>query len=353
MTLDCAGGADRIDCADAGSREKRMVTRRNVVLSLGAGVLAAPFAGLAQAERQFRVGILATGNRHGSAHLYAAFTRALKDLGYVENESIAFESRYADGNLDQLAGLAADLIKARVDILFAPNSPAVRAARQASVTTPIVFAVVDDPVARGFVKSLAQPGGNITGVLSIAPKLNNERFQALKQAVPKVSHLAMAIAREPSATSQVATQITDLRRAAESNGMDMLSIEIRSRKSFDEAADLLSKWRADAMSCLDSAYNFYNRAVLVEFAAKMKLPAIYPSSEYVDAGGLMSYGANTEWNYRHAATFIDRILKGAKAAALPVEAPTRLELALNVGAAKQLGLQFPAALLKKANRLTG
>jgi putative ABC transport system substrate-binding protein len=189
--------------------------------------------------------------------------------------------------------------------------------------------------------------------VSISPRLDSDRLQALKQAVPKASHLAMAIAREPSATTQVTTQITDLRRAAESNGMDMLSIEIRSRQSFDEAADVLRKWRADAMSCLDSAYNFYNRDVLIEFAAKVKLPAIYPSSEYVDAGGLMSYGANTEWNYRHAAIFVDKILKGAKASSLAVEAPTRFELALNIRAAKQLGLQFPAALLKKANRLSG
>jgi putative ABC transport system substrate-binding protein len=333
--------------------EKRMVTRRNLVISLAAGALAAPFAGRAQPARLFRVGILATGNRRGGAHLYGAFIQALKDLGYVEGESIAFESRYADGNLDQLPGLAADLIHAKVDVLFAPNSPAVRAARQASVTTPIVFAVVDNPVARGFVNSLAQPGGNTTGVISIAPKLDTERLQALKQAVPQASHLAMAIAREPSSTMQVSAQIAGLRHAAESNGMDMLSIEIRSRKSFDEAADLLRKWHADVMSCLDSAYNFYNRDLLIEFAAKMKLPAIYPSSEYVEAGGLMSYGANTEWNYRHAAIFIDKILKGEKPSALAVEAPTSLELALNAGTAKRLGLHFPAALLKKANRLIG
>jgi putative ABC transport system substrate-binding protein len=314
-------------------------------------MLAAPVAVFAQREQLFRVGILASGSQRGSANLYGAFVQSLKDLGHVDGKTITFESRYADGNLDRLPALAGELIKSNVDILFAPNSPAVRAARQVAVTTPIVFAVVTDPVGRGFVTSLAHPGGNITGVMSIAPGLNSQRLQMLKEASPKISHLAVAIAREPSATSQVSAQVNEVRRAAETNGMDMLSIEIRSRKSFVEASDILRKWRVDSFSCLDSAVNFYNRDVLIEFAASMKLPTVFPSSEYVESGGLMSYGANTEWNYRHAAVYVDKILKGAKPGGLAVKAPTRLELALNRKTAKDLGLQFPAALLQKANRL--
>lgn len=262
-----------------------MVTRRNTLVALGAGMLAAPFGAFAQRQQMARVGILASGSQSGSASLYGAFVQALKDLGHVEGKTIAFESRYANGDLDRLPALAAELIKRNVDILFAPNSPAVRAARQAAVTTPIVFAVVNDPVERGFVANLARPGGNITGVMSIAPGLNNQRLQMLKDLAPKISHLAVAIAREPNATSQVSAQIDLVRRAAESNGMDMLSIEIRSRNSFVEASEILRKWRVDSMSCLDSAGIFYNRDVLIEFAASMKLPAVYPSSEYVEAGG--------------------------------------------------------------------
>ena len=330
-----------------------MITRRNIVLSLGAGALSAPFELFAQRPQMARVGILASGSQSGSANLYGEFAQALKDLGHVEGKSIAFESRYANGDLDRLPALAAELIKRNVDVLFAPNSPAVRAARQAAVTTPVVFAVVNDPVERGFVESLARPGGNITGVMSIAPGLNNQRLQMLKEMSPKISHLAVAIAREPNATSQVTAQINQVRRAAETNGLDMLSIEIRSRNSFVEASEILRKWRVDSLSCLDSAGIFYNRDVLIDFAASMKLPAVYPSSEYVEAGGLMSYGANTEWNYRHAALYVDKILKGEKPGGLAVEAPTRLELALNRKVAKELGLQFSPALLQKANRLIG
>ncbi len=323
-----------------------MITRRNVILSLGAGAVIAPFAAFAQRQQMARVGILASGSKSASANLYGAFVQALKDLGHVEGSTIAFESRYANGDLDRLPALAAELIKRNVDILFAPNSP-YRAARQAAVTTPIVFAVVNDPVERGFVANLARPGGNITGVASIAPGLNIQRLQMLKEVSPKIP-----TSRSPSPASRMprAGYRPD-HLAGSARQKPTAWICCRSRFAAAtrslSASEILRKWGVDSLSCLDSAGIFYTRNVLIEFAASMKLPAVYPSSEYVDAGGLMSYGANTEWNYRHAALYVDKILKGEKPGGLAVEAPTRLELVLNRKVAKELGLYFPRHCCKR------
>jgi len=329
-----------------------MSTRRRLVIALGAGALAAPFMTFAQPHpRIYRVGMLGTASQSNSATLYNAFLQGLKDLGYVEGTNVQFERRFAEGKLESLPALAAELMREKVDVIFAPSSPAVRAAKQVAGTTPIVFAVVNDPVERGFVASLAQPGGNITGITSVSPELSGKRLRLLKEAFPKTSHLAIAIAREPDVATQVAAQIAVVRKAAQSLGMEVLPIEIRSRKAYYDAADVLHKWHANAMTCLDTAANFFNREVLTEFAAKMRLPAIYTSREYADAGGLMSYGSNSEWNYREAAAYVDKILKGAKPADLPVAAPNRFELVLNPKVAKVLGFKFPDAILQKADRL--
>lgn len=331
-----------------------MITRRRLVLVLGTGALAAPFITLAQPrERIYRVGLLGTGSQSNGVNLYAAFAQGMQDLGYVEGRNIVLERRFADGKLDNLPALAAELMQKKVDVIFAPSSPAVRAAKQAAGTTPIVFAVVNDPVERGFVASLAHPGGGITGITSVGPGLSAARLHLLKEAFPRISHVAVAIAREPGVANQIAAQITEVGAAAKASGMAMLSIEIRSRNSFDDATAVLRKWHADSITCLDTSVNFFNRDVLTEFAAKIKLPAIYTSREFVEAGGLMSYGSNAEWNYRRAATYVDKILKGAKPAELPVEAPTQFELAINQKTAKALGIQFPAAILQKADRVIG
>jgi putative tryptophan/tyrosine transport system substrate-binding protein len=329
-----------------------MITRRSLILALSAGAFAAPFIVRAQPRRPLpRIGILAAGNQEATARLFRSFLNALKDLGYFEGKDIVFDSRYADGRLDRLPALAAELMARKVDIIFAPTSPAVRAAREVAGAKPIVFAVVNDPVERGLVASLERPGGNITGVMNSASGLAARRLQLLKEAFPSVAHVAIAISREPGATNEVGGQIREVQQAAAAMGIETMPIEIRSRQSFDDASDVLGRWKANALSCLDSSVNWSNRTVLTEFAAKIRLPAIYPSGDYVQAGGLMSYGAEAEFNYRQAATFIDRILKGANPAELAVESPGKLELVINQKAAGRNGISVPRAFLKKADRV--
>jgi putative tryptophan/tyrosine transport system substrate-binding protein len=332
--------------------EESMVTRRKLVFALGAGMLAAPFTALAQPRQVvYRVGFLAAGSQTATANLYQAFRNSLRDLGYIAGQNIAFEARYADGRLDRLPALAAELGKLKLDIVFAPTSPAVRAVRQVTDTLPIVFAVVNDPVERGLVQSAARPGGNTTGVMNSGAGLAGKRLQLLKEAFPGVGHIAVAFSRDPGATNDVVTQIKDMQQAAAGNGMETMPIEIRSRNSFEDASEILAKWRANGMSCLDSSVNWSNRDVLIEFAARMQLPAIYPSRDYTEAGGLMSYGADATWNYRRAATLVDKILKGAKAGELAVESPGKFELVINKKVAGALKTPLSSAFLKKADRV--
>lgn len=333
-----------------------MITRRKLVLTLGAGAgaLAAPFLAIAQPkQRIYRVGILGTGSPAGGARLYDGFTHSLHELGYVDGKNIAFERRFADGNLEKLPALAAELAAKKVDIVFAPGSPAVLAMKQAAATTPVVFAVVTDPVSRGFVASLEKPGGHITGITSVGAGIGSKRLQLFKEAFPKLSRVALVITREPNVTPLIARQISEMHAAAKTNGLEILPIEIRSRNSFADATDVLRRWHADGISCLDTAVNFFNRDMLIEFSATMKLPAIYTSREFVDSGGLMSYGANTERSYRRAATYIDKILKGARPAELAVEVPTQHELAINQKTARALGFNLPDAIVQKADKLIG
>ena len=324
-----------------------MNTRRRLVLALGAGTLA-PFAAFAQPRKTIhRIGVLGTGSQANGATLYGAFAQELKSLGYVEGKTLAFEYRFANGNLNTLPTLAAELMQKKVDVIFAPNSPSVQAAQKVAGATPIVFAAVSDPVERRFVTSMTQPGGNITGITSSSPQLILKRLQVLKATFPKVSHLAVAISREFRAS----TQLEEIQRTAKGMGIEVLPIEIRARRSFDEAADVLRKWKADAFSCLETSVNYFNREVLAEFSAKMKMPAIFTSKDYAEAGGLMSYGANSEAAYRHAAVFVDKILKGAKPGALAVEPPAKFELIVNTKTAKTLGIVIPQAILQQADQL--
>ncbi|MDB5811905.1 MAG: hypothetical protein JWN94_4027 [Betaproteobacteria bacterium] len=329
-----------------------MVTRRNLVLMLASSVFGAPVMTFAQPRQATRrVGVLAAGSQVDTEKLFRGFLNGLKDLGYFEGKNIAFEARYADGSLNRLPALAAELVARKVDIIFAPTSPAVRAAREAAGTTPIVFAVVNDPVERGIVASIARPGANITGVMNSGAGIAVRRLQLLKEAFPATSRIAIVISRDPGATNEVVGQISEVQQAAAAAGMETMQIEIRSRKSFDDAAAVLSKWKAGAMSCLDSSVNWANRDVLTEFAAKMKIPAIYPSRDYVEAGGLMSYGADADWNYKRAATYVDKILKGANPAELAVEGPGKFELVISQKASIASGASLQPAFLKKADRV--
>lgn len=331
-----------------------MITRRKLLLALGAGLAGAPFASAAQLRQTVhRIGILEVGNHVDAANSRRIFTRVLAELGYVDGANVALELRFARGEIGRLPNLARELVDRRVNLIFAATNEAARAAQSATSDTPIVFAFVSDPVGRGLVASFAQPGGNLTGVTSSVPGLMMRRLQLLKQASPELAQVAVAIAREPGAAGPVAAEIGAAQRAASSAGINLLPIEIRSRRSFEDAGEVLTRFRANGMSCLDNAVNTFNRGMLTEFAGEMKLPAIFPSSNYAAAGGLMSYGVNVAATYRQAAAYVGKILKGAKPGDLPVEAPAKLELAVNQDTAKALGLQLPASFLESADRVFG
>ena len=329
-----------------------MITRRRLVLALGAGALASPLASFAQQQKVYRVGMVTSDDPATSGHLAGAFTQGLRELGYIEGKNILIDRRFAEGNLDRLPALAANLVQQKVEVMFAPDGESARAAKQATGTIPIVFASVSDPIGSGFVASLPRPGGNITGISNFAQELSAKRLELLKEAFPKISRAAVFVSSE----SIAAVQFAEVQRAAKALGMEVLSVKAQLRDDIEQGfAQLrtwhaeLRKWRANSMYFLETTNNYYNRWLLAEFAAKMRLPAIFGSKDYVKAGGLMSYGVSYESNYRRAATYVDKILKGAKPGDIPVEQPTRFELVINMKTAKALGIKIPNSILLRAD----
>jgi len=316
----------------------------NALVVLGA----VPFAAAAQqAAKVARIGYL-TPNLAASLHLREAFRQGLRDLGYFEGRNVILESRDADGKLERLPTLAAELIALKVDVIVAPNTIGVLAAKQATKTIPIVFAVTADPVASGLVASLAQPGGNVTGLSILAPELVGKRLELLTQVVPGVSRVAVIWQPGGLGERTEKDMLTGAEVAARALGVRLQFVEARGPEDFDRAFSDMSSARASALTVLPSNMMNNERRRLVELAAKNRLPTVYPWREGVDAGGLMAYGANLADLARRAATYVDKILKGAKPADLPVEQPTMFELVINLKTAEALGLTIPPSLLQLA-----
>ena len=322
-----------------------MNKRRELLAALGAGALAATFCSFAQQQRINRIGVLSATFK--SNPLTQAFVQELRALGYTEGQNLLIVDRVADGNLQRLPAFAAELVAERVDVIFADSTNAARAARQATASIPIVFSTVSDPVGSGFVASLARPGGNITGTTSVNRELAAKRLQLLKEILPKASRVAVLTTDEP----QVAPQLEQVREAASRLGMTVHTTQVLGYDDFDRAKNLLRNRRADSICVVESIRNYNNRKLLTEFAAQNELPAIYPNSDYANAGGLVSYGANYEVLNRRAAHYVDKILKGAKPADLPVEQPTAFEMVINQKTAKVLGLTIPQSLLMSADKV--
>ena len=306
-----------------------MITRRVFVGTLAGGIVVAPFAAEGQqAAKIARIGYLA-GSLTVNPHLPEAFRQGLRDLGYVEGRDVVIEYRDAIGKLEQLPALAAELVALKVDVIVAAATRHALAAKQATSILPIVFANATDPVTSGLVTSLARPGGNVTGLSLLAPELVGKCLELLKQAVPGVSRVA--VLRQPGAISERTEK--DLLKGAEvaarGLGMRLQFVEARGSADFDRAFSDMTRARAGALTVLGSTMFIIEQRRLVDLAAKNRLPAMYPLGEFVDAGGLMSYGANLADMYRRAATFVDKILKGAKPGELPVEQPTKFELVIN------------------------
>jgi putative ABC transport system substrate-binding protein len=294
-----------------------------------------------------RLGYLSgrTGRRSPNAE---ALRQGLRDLGYVEGQNIAIEYRSTKGNLDRLPTLAAELVRLKVDIIFTAGGEAGRAAKKATSAIPIIFVGAVDPVATGMVDSLARPGGNITGFSTGAPGLYGKRFEIIKETLPRLSRVGVLL-NPTNPNAHVA--LKEIRSGGQDLGVQVQSLEVRSPNDIDSAFEAATKAQAGALVVAQHAPITTNPNRIAELAAKRRLPAIYTETEWIDAGGLMSYGPSIPDLYRRAAIYVDKILKGTKPADLPVEQPIKYELMINLKTAKTLGLTIPPEVLARANRL--
>jgi len=324
------------------------MTKKIILLALCSLLLAPCSAVEAQQPTKIpRIGILSPGSSAfpGRAR-YDSFRQGLRKLGYIEGKNIFIEIRTAEGKQDRLSDFATELVKLKVDVIVTAGTPGVLAAKNATSAIPIVFWAVADPVRAGLVSSLARPGGNITGLTSFGPELDGKRLELLKETFPKITRVAYF--REATAPE---TGSIEIQAAASALGLQLQSLKVRSAKDFDGAFDAALKERAQALTTSAGPVIIINQQRIVAFAAKNRLPAIYPYSEFIDAGGLMFYGVSFSDLFRRAATYVDKILKGAKPADLPVEQPTKFELIINLKTAKQIGVTIPPNVLARADKV--
>ncbi len=330
------------------------MNRRRFNLSLGGTLLLACASIRAQASKVYRVGFVGSSastpggsTPSGSFH---AFRQGLRELGYIEGKNVVVEARLAEGRLERLPGLAAELIRLKVDVLVAGSPAAAVAAKKASTTVPIVFAGVGDPVASGIVASLARPGGNITGsAVGVSdPAFGGKWLELLREAAPGVSHVALLANRSNTSNSPY---FKGVETAARASKVRLDIFDAGNPVELDRALAAIAASGAQGMIVTTDPFLFTARATLVSFAASKRLPAIYFFKNFADAGGLMSYGASIEESYRRAAVYVDKILKGAKPGDLAVEQPTRFELVVNRSTARALGISIPQSMLLRADHV--
>ena len=312
-------------------------------------LLTAPLPAEAQqAPKIARIGYL--GGISAVPQIHEAFLQGLQDLGYVVGRNVVIEYRDPEGKYERLPVLAAELVALKVDVIVCSGTPMALAAKQATRTIPIVFVAVD-PVTSGLVSSLARPGGNLTGLASLIPDLVGKCLELLNQAVPRVNRVAVLWLPGALGERTEKNMLTGADEAARALGVQLQFVEARRPADLDRAFSEMTKAHAGALAVLPSTILVRERRRLVDLAAKNRLPAIYTQTEFVDAGGLMFYGPNTADLHRRAAAYVDKILKGAKPADLPIEQPTKFELLINLKTAKALGLPIPPSLLARADQV--
>jgi putative ABC transport system substrate-binding protein len=328
----------------------RMNNRRKLIAALGAGALSAPFGSLAQQQgKVWRIGVLQAGYREDNDKISGRpFAARLAELGYVENRNLIIETRYAEGKLERLPALAAEIVAMKPDLIFAPPAPATAAVKALTTTIPIVFCYVNEPVALGFAQSLAHPGGNLTGMSNFSVEVAGKRIELLKEIVPKLNRLCAWI--NPDAVND-AVELREVERAATRFGMQFLAIKARNVAEFDEAAVATRKWGADAIYINSNPVATVNRKRIVSLIEGMKKPAIYFQTVFVDDGGLIAYAVNFSDLARRSANYADKILRGAKPGDLPIEQPTQIELVINLKTANALGVKIPNTILVRADRV--
>ncbi len=318
-------------------------------LALGASLFGLSFPAEAQQPTKIpRIGFLSATLLSIISPRIEALRQGLHELGYVEGKNIVIEWRSAEGKLDRVPALAAELVRLKVDVIVTGGATDTRAAKEATNTIPIVMAQDSDPVGSGFVASLARPGGNITGLSTLAPEVSGKRLELLKEIIPKLSRVAvLGISTRPGN----AQSLKEVELAAGALKVKLQFLDVLDPKDIEAAFRAASKGRAEAVLVLQSPFFNSQRKQLVDLAIKSRLPATYPQTEYTEAGGLMYYGANTPDLFRRAATYVDKILKGTKPADIPVEQPRKFELIINLKAAKQIGLTIPPNVLVRADRV--
>jgi putative ABC transport system substrate-binding protein len=312
-------------------------------------LLVAPLAAEAQQTRQVpRIGFLASSSAERDTSRLAAFRQGLRELGYLEGQNIAIDQRYASGRYEDLPKLAAELIRLKVDVLVTEGTPAARAAKTATSTIPVVMGNAGDPVGTGLVSSLARPGGNVTGLSDFSFDLVTKRLELLKMADPAISHVAVLL--NPLNSTNL-LELKKLQSAAPALGVTLLAFEVRRADDIDRAYDAMTRQRRGAVLLAGDAIFGLHRERIVALAANHRLPTLYPARHHVDSGGLMSYATNFDDLFHRAATYVDKVLKGAKPADLPIEQPTKFELIINQKTAKALGLKIPPSLLLQADQV--
>ena len=325
------------------------MTKRIIFLAL-CSLLLAPCSAVEaqQPAKFFRIGFLSPFSPSATALWHQAFLQGLRDLGWVEGKNLSIEYRYAEGRRDRLPDLVADLVRLKVDIIVASVNTDALVAKKATRTIPIVMASAGDPVATGLVDSLARPGGNITGLSQMAPEMAGKRLELLKEIVPKLSRVA--VLWNPQGTTSTLNW-KELQLPARELGVKLHSLEVQSLNDFDKAFKDATKARAGALSIMPDQLFAGNLRRIADLAVKSRLPSIFHLSEFADSGGVVGYGPDRPDQFRRAASYVDKILKGAKPADLPVEQPTKFEFIINLRAAKQIGLTIPPNVLARADRV--
>jgi ABC-type uncharacterized transport system substrate-binding protein len=323
--------------------------RAALAMLLVLGLLATPFTGNAQQRgKTWRVGFLSGGARAPDGGPPPVFRQALKDLGYVEGQNVVYISRWAEARQDRLPGLATELLAENVNVIVTLGGPATAACRQATSTIPIVMATVGDADGLGFINSLAHPGGNVTGVTDQSAELSAKRLELLKEAVPKAERIAVLWNADDLGMT---LRYRNVEKAAQTLRVTVQALGVREPNDFDTAFAAMTQTRPDALFLVTDALTLLNRRRVIDFALQHRIPAMYEFDFLVRDGGLMSYGASQEDNYRGAAKYVDRIFKGAAPSSLPVERPSRYYLAINLKTAKALGLTMPPSLLLRADQI--
>jgi putative ABC transport system substrate-binding protein len=325
----------------------RGVQRRDFLIAAGALLATTHGAKAQQVAKVFRIGYLSAPTRESVEGILEAFLRALRELGWIEGQNIVIEYRWAEGDLERLPGLAHDLVRRNVDVIVAPAASAALAAKHATSTIPIVMIFPTDPVEQGLVSNLRRPEGNVTGTTNIpTADMLGKRLQILKEAVPNAARVA--IVYDPTDQTSLPS-MNSLEAAARSLGIQLQYVEVRGAKALDTAFGAMARERADALLVAGGTTFLVNRSRFNDLALKRRLPTMFPVREGVEAGGFLSYGVNMTDFVARSAAYVDKILKGAKSADLPIEQPTKFELVINMKTAKSLGLNVPSSVLARAD----